>query len=58
LRERSVEREEAFWYCNIFWYCANDKSFSWVHGEGRRKREEKEDLLAKSADKNCMLSLI
>jgi hypothetical protein len=25
---------------------------------GETKREEKEDLLAKSADKNCMLSLI
>jgi hypothetical protein len=25
--------------------------------EGERKREKKEDLLAKSADKNCMLYL-
>jgi hypothetical protein len=25
---------------------------------GQRKREKKEDLLAKSADNNCMLSLI
>jgi hypothetical protein len=32
-----------------------DQSCSWVHREGRDREKKKEDLLAESADKNCML---
>jgi hypothetical protein len=32
-----------------------DRPCSWVRREGERE-EKREDLLAKSADKNCMLS--
>jgi hypothetical protein len=34
-----------------------DKPYIWVHREGRDSKEKKEDLLAKSANKNCMLHL-
>jgi hypothetical protein len=34
-----------------------DQPCSWVCSEGRDREEEKEDLLAESADKNCMLHL-
>jgi hypothetical protein len=30
---------------------------SWVHREGREREEKREDMLAKSADKNYMLHL-
>jgi hypothetical protein len=34
-----------------------DQPYSWVCREGRDSEEKREDLLAKSADKNCMLHL-
>jgi hypothetical protein len=34
-----------------------DQPCSWVHREGRDREEKREDLLAKSTDKNCMLHL-
>jgi hypothetical protein len=34
-----------------------DQLCIWVRREGREREEKKEDLLAKSADKNCMLYL-
>jgi hypothetical protein len=34
-----------------------DRSCSWVRRKGRGREEKKEDLLAESADKNCMLHL-
>ena len=34
-----------------------DQPYSCVHREGREREEKKEDLLAKSADKNCMFYL-
>jgi hypothetical protein len=47
-REREVLSVRAFWYCKIF---------SWVHRKGREREKKKEDLLAESANKNCMLYL-
>jgi hypothetical protein len=35
-----------------------DQSCSWVLRKGRDREEKKEDLLAESLDKNCMLILI
>jgi hypothetical protein len=35
-----------------------DQPCNWVRREGRDKEENKEDLPAESADKNCMLHLI
>jgi hypothetical protein len=32
-----------------------DQPCSWVHREGRERERRREDLLAKSIDKNCML---
>jgi hypothetical protein len=34
-----------------------DQPYSWVRGEGRDSEEKREDLLAESTDKNCMLHL-
>jgi hypothetical protein len=34
-----------------------DQPCSWVHREGRDRERKKEDLLAKTTDKNCMLHL-
>jgi hypothetical protein len=34
-----------------------DQPCSWVHREGRDREKKKEDLLAESTDKNCMLHL-
>ena len=34
-----------------------DQPCSWVHREGRGTEEKREDLLAKSVEKNCMLHL-
>jgi hypothetical protein len=31
--------------------------YSWVCREGREREEKREDLLAKSTDKNCMFHL-
>jgi hypothetical protein len=38
-------------------YRCEDQPCSWVHREGREREEKREYLLAKSADKNCMLLL-
>jgi hypothetical protein len=32
-----------------------DQLYSWVHREGRDSEEKREDMLAESIDKNCML---
>jgi hypothetical protein len=34
-----------------------DQPYSWVHREEREREEKEEDLLAKSADKNCKIYL-
>jgi hypothetical protein len=34
-----------------------DQSCSWVHGKGRDREKNKEDMLAKIVDKDCMLHL-
>jgi hypothetical protein len=51
-----VLRERYFWYCNIFSCVRRSNPAAGCTG-GERKREEKEDMLAESADKNCMLYL-
>jgi hypothetical protein len=32
-----------------------DQPCSWMHRKGRERERRREDLLAKSVDKNCML---
>jgi hypothetical protein len=34
-----------------------DQPYSWVRREGRDREEKREYMLAKSADKNCMLHI-
>jgi hypothetical protein len=56
LCEREVLSTRAFWIVRSSAGC-EDQPYSWVRREGRETKEKREDLLAKSTDKNCMLYL-
>jgi hypothetical protein len=56
LSEREVLNMRAFCIVISLSRC-KDQPCSWVHREGRDREEKREDLLAKSVDKNCMLHL-